>query len=166
MTRAELQSVVLHGHEIAFRIAGDGPVILLVHGMAGSGATWDPVFDLLARDHTVIAPDLPGHGESDKPVGSDYSLGALASSLRDLLLSTGHRGATVVGHSLGGGIAMQFAYQFPSRCERLVLVGARRSGPGCLTDASGAHVPGDGVPVPGPLRLTAPAMPERSRSRC
>ena len=129
MTRAELQSVVLHGHEIAFRIAGDGPVILLVHGMAGSGATWDPVFDLLARDHTVIAPDLPGHGESDKPVGSDYSLGALASSLRDLLLSTGHRGATVVGHSLGGGIAMQFAYQFPSRCERLVLVGAGGLGP-------------------------------------
>ena len=92
-------------------------------------ATWDPVFDLLARDHTVIAPDLPGHGESDKPVGSDYSLGALASSLRDLLLSTGHLGATVVGHSLGGGIAMQFAYQFPSRCERLVLVGAGGLGP-------------------------------------
>jgi len=124
MTRAELQSVVLHGHEIAFRSAGDGPVILLVHGMAGSGATWDPAFELLARDHTVIAPDLPGHGVSDKPVGSDYSLGALASSLRDLLLATGHSAATVVGHSLGGGIAMQFAYQFPSRCERLVLVGA------------------------------------------
>jgi len=129
MTRAELQSVVLHGHEIAYRIAGDGPVVLLIHGMAGSGATWDPVFDLLARDHTVIAPDLPGHGESDKPIGSDYSLGALASSLRDLLLSTGHLGATVVGHSLGGGIAMQFAYQFPSRCERLVLVGAGGLGP-------------------------------------
>ena len=130
MTRAELQSVVLHGHEIAYRIAGDGPVVLLIHGMAGSGATWDPVFDLLARDHTVIAPDLPGHGESDKPIGSDYSLGALASSLRDLLLSTRpDLGATVVGHSLGGGIAMQFAYQFPSRCERLVLVGAGGLGP-------------------------------------
>ena len=124
MAIRELQSVVIHGHEIRYRAGGEGPVVLLVHGMAGSSATWDPVFDRLTRHHFVIAPDLPGHGESDKPVGSDYSLGALASSLRDLLLYCGQTSATVVGHSLGGGIAMQFAYQFPSRCERLVLVGS------------------------------------------
>ena len=69
----------------------------------------------------MIAPDLLGHGESAKPRG-DYSLGAYASGVRDLLLALGHERATIVGHSLGGGVALQFAYQFPERCERLVLV--------------------------------------------
>ena len=62
-----------------------------------------------------------GHGRSEKHAG-DYSLGALASSLRDLLVALGHERATVVGQSLGGGVAMQLAYQYPERCERLVLV--------------------------------------------
>jgi pimeloyl-ACP methyl ester carboxylesterase len=69
----------------------------------------------------VIAPDLLGHGASAKPRG-DYSLGAYASGIRDLLAVLGHDRVSVVGHSLGGGVAMQFAYQFPERCERLVLV--------------------------------------------
>jgi pimeloyl-ACP methyl ester carboxylesterase len=76
---------------------------------------------LLAEDHTVLAPDLLGHGHSAKPRG-DYSLGAYASGLRDLMVALDHPKATVVGHSLGGGIALQFAYQFPERTERLVLV--------------------------------------------
>jgi pimeloyl-ACP methyl ester carboxylesterase len=75
----------------------------------------------LAKRFTVLAPDLLGHGQSAKPRG-DYSLGAYASGVRDLLVALGHEEATFVGHSLGGGVAMQFAYQFPERCERLALV--------------------------------------------
>jgi pimeloyl-ACP methyl ester carboxylesterase len=115
--------VRIHGHEVSYRAAGEGPVLLLVHGMAGSCRTWRHVMAELAEDHTVIAPDLLGHGQSDKPRG-DYSLGAHACGVRDLLTVLGHERATLVGHSLGGGIAMQFAYQFPTRCERLVLVGS------------------------------------------
>jgi len=103
-------------------MAGKGPVILLIHGMAGSSRTWLDVMTVLAREHTVIAPDLLGHGESAKPMG-DYSLGAYASGLRDLLMGTlGIASATLVGQSLGGGVAMQLAYQHPELCERLVLV--------------------------------------------
>ena len=111
----------IHGHDVAYRIAGEGPVLLLVHGIAGSSATWSRVIPALAEHHTVIAPDLLGHGESAKPRG-DYSLGAYASGIRDLLAVLGYKRATVVGHSLGGGVAMQLAYQFPQLCERLVLV--------------------------------------------
>ena len=102
-------------------MAGEGPAILLIHGIAGSSATWDEVLPWLADGYTVVAPDLLGHGRSAKPRG-DYSLGAYASVLRDLLGVLGHEHASIVGHSLGGGIAMQLAYQFPERCERLVLV--------------------------------------------
>lgn len=97
------------------------PVLLLIHGMAGSSATWREVMPALSERYTVIAPDLPGHGESDKP-RQDYSLGAHANALRDLLLALGVERATVVGQSLGGGVAMQLAYQHPTHCERLVLV--------------------------------------------
>jgi pimeloyl-ACP methyl ester carboxylesterase len=121
MQRVEFQQASIHGHGMAFRTGGTGPVILLVHGMAGSSSTWRPVMPALAEHFTVVAPDLPGHGASAKPRG-DYSLGALADSLRDLLTVLGHERATLVGRSLGGGVAMQFAYQFPERCERLVLV--------------------------------------------
>src|SRR5437763_9696413 len=74
----------------------------------------------LSGQYRVIAPDLLGHGESAKPRG-DYSLGAYASGIRDLLVVLGHERSTFIGHSLGGGIAMQLAYQFPEMCERLVL---------------------------------------------
>lgn len=119
----ELREISIHGHRVAYRQAGQGPVLLLIHGMAGSMATWRHVMPALARDFTVVALDLPGHGRSEKRVG-DYSLGAFASTLRDLLIALDHERATVIGQSLGGGIAMQMAYQYPERCERLVLVGS------------------------------------------
>src|SRR5438105_1742084 len=115
------QFITIHGHQVAYRAAGDGPPVLLIHGIAGASTTWAHVLPLLARNQTVVAPDLLGHGESAKPRG-DYSLGAYASGIRDLMAALGHDRATIVGHSLGGGVAMQFAYQFPERCERLVLV--------------------------------------------
>jgi pimeloyl-ACP methyl ester carboxylesterase len=113
--------ITIHGHRIGYRSAGSGPVVVLVHGMAGSSDMWQAVMPTLAEHFTVIAPDLLGHGESAKPRG-DYSLGNFASAVRDLLVALGHERATLVGQSLGGGVVMQFAYQFPERCERLVLV--------------------------------------------
>jgi pimeloyl-ACP methyl ester carboxylesterase len=118
-----LRHVTLHGHDVGYRMAGSGPVVLLIHGMAGSSRTWHDAMQLLARDYTVVAPDLLGHGESAKPMG-DYSLGAYASGLRDLLGALGIERATLVGQSLGGGVAMQLAYQHPEMVERLVLVGS------------------------------------------
>ena len=114
-------SVELHGHRVSYRSAGSGSVVLLLHGITSSATTWDDVLPWLAERHTVVAPDLLGHGESAKPRG-DYSLGAQANALRDLMAVLRHDRVTVVGHSLGGGIAMQFAYQYPELCERLVLV--------------------------------------------
>jgi pimeloyl-ACP methyl ester carboxylesterase len=96
-------------------------VVLLIHGITGCAEQWDQVIPLLATRYTVVAPDLLGHGQSAKPRG-DYSLGAYAVSVRDLLVALGHRRATVVGHSLGGGVAMQFSYEYPPFAERLVLV--------------------------------------------
>jgi pimeloyl-ACP methyl ester carboxylesterase len=117
----EPSELSLHGHRVSYRTGGSGPALLLLHGITNSSETWEHVAPLLAERFTVIAPDLLGHGESATPRG-DYSLGAHASGARDVLTSLGIERATVVGHSLGGGIAMQFAYQFPERCERLVLV--------------------------------------------
>jgi pimeloyl-ACP methyl ester carboxylesterase len=113
----------IHGYRRAYRILGDGPPLLLVHGIGDSSATWSSVLPLLAERHTVIAPDLLGHGASAKP-RADYAIGAFACGLRDLLTTLGVDRVSVVGHSLGGGVAMQFAYQFPERCERLALVGS------------------------------------------
>jgi pimeloyl-ACP methyl ester carboxylesterase len=117
------EEITLHGHRLSYRVGGkpDAPLLLLVHGITNSSGSWERVLPLLGQRFGIIAPDLLGHGESDKPRG-DYSLGAAASLLRDLMLALGHDRATIVGHSLGGGIAMQMAYQFPERVERLALV--------------------------------------------
>lgn len=123
--RQPLQQVMIHGHEVGYRRAGEGndETILLIHGLAGSSKTWDAVIDDLAVEYDVLAPDLLGHGESAKPRG-DYSLGAFASGLRDMLAMLDITSVTVVGHSFGGGVAMQLAYQFPHLIDRLVLVGS------------------------------------------
>jgi pimeloyl-ACP methyl ester carboxylesterase len=113
----------IHGYRRAFRIAGSGPVVLLIHGIGDNSTTWSTVQTKLAQRFTVIAPDLLGHGKSDKP-RADYSVAAYANGMRDLLSVLDIERVTVVGHSLGGGVAMQFAYQFPQLVDRLVLVGA------------------------------------------
>lgn len=124
----ELKYVDLHGDRVAYLDEGHGEVILLLHGMAGSSQTWRSVIRPLARQYRVVAPDLLGHGRSAKP-RSDYSLGAFAVSLRDLLDEIGVARATVVGHSLGGGVAMQFVYQHPDYAQRLILIGSGGLGP-------------------------------------
>lgn len=118
-----LSRVSIHGHEVGYRRGGEGEVVLLIHGLAGSSRTWKDVMPGLSGSFDVIAPDLLGHGESAKPMG-DYSLGAFASGLRDFLAVLGVEQATIVGQSFGGGVAMQLAYQHPETCSRLVLVGS------------------------------------------
>jgi len=113
--------IELHGRRVIYRIAGSGPPVVLIHGMLNSSSHWRTVALNLASDYTVVAPDLIGHGDSAAPRG-DYSLGAHAASIRDLLAAIGIDRATIVGHSLGGGVAMQFFYQFPQRVERLALI--------------------------------------------
>ena len=141
--------VTLHGHRVVYREAGDPalPVVLLIHGITSSSATWDPVIPKLAEHAHVIAPDLLGHGDSDKP-RTDYSLGAFASNLRDLLEHLGHERVTVVGHSLGGGVAMQFAYQYFEHCERLVLVSSGGLGREVSLALRAATLPGAELVLP------------------
>ncbi len=124
----EVQYLTLHGHRRAFVKSGTGPALLLLHGLGCDHTTWEPVIETLSRRYTVIAPDLLGHGLSAKP-RADYSVGGYANGMRDLITVLGIDKVTVVGHSFGGGVAMQFAYQFPERTERLMLVASGGLGP-------------------------------------
>ena len=132
---------LVHGYRRAFRVAGEGPALLLIHGIGDDSRTWEQVIPLLARDHLVIAPDLLGHGLSDKP-RADYSVAAYANGMRDLLAVLDIDRVTLVGHSLGGGVAMQFAYQFPEQAERLVLVASGGAGRAVSPVLRAATLPG------------------------
>jgi len=121
MTGTRERTAMLNGHEFSYLDSGDGPALLFIHGLTGSQRNWAHLIDALNHDHRVLAPDLFGHGASAKVMG-DYSLGAHAATLRDLLDLLGINRVTLVGHSFGGGVAMQFCYLFPERVERLVLV--------------------------------------------
>ncbi len=125
--RHSVRFASIHGYRRAFVYGGRGPALLLIHGIGDSSDSWHRVLPELVREHTVIAPDLLGHGRSDKP-RADYSVAAYANAMRDLLAFLDVERVTVVGHSLGGGVAMQFAYQYPSLCERLVLVSCGGAG--------------------------------------
>ena len=154
----------LHGQRVAYREAGDGPAVVMIHGMAGSSYTWRAVMPQLAKRYRVVAPDLLGHGDSAKPRG-DYSLGAFAVWLRDLLDQLGISRATLVGQSLGGGVAMQFVHQHPEYCERLVLLSSGGLGPEVgwtlrLLSAPGAEFL---LPIVAPRPVVA--LGERVRSR-
>jgi pimeloyl-ACP methyl ester carboxylesterase len=133
--------VAVPGGILAYTAAGSGDPLLLIHGLGGSRRTWRHIIEPLAATHRVIAPDLPGHGDSDAPAG-DYSLGAHAAALRDLLVALGHPSATVAGHSLGGGVGMQFAYQFPERTSRLILISSGGLGPELTPILRAATLPG------------------------
>jgi pimeloyl-ACP methyl ester carboxylesterase len=142
-----MPEVELHGQRVTYHLFGEGPPVVLIHGITSSSRTWRQVMHGLAERHTVVAPDLLGHGRSGKPRG-DYSLGAYASGVRDLLAVLGLSRATVVGHSLGGGIAMQFAYQFPERVARLVLVDSGGLGEEVSLALRAATLPGSELVMP------------------
>jgi pimeloyl-ACP methyl ester carboxylesterase len=137
----ETKTAQVHGRAVSYASGGSGQLLLLIHGMAGTAENWHSVIEPLALRSTVIAPDFPGHGRS-APGGGDYSLGSLASGLRDLMLTLGHERATLVGHSLGGGVALQFTYQFPEMVERLVLVSSGGLGPDVSPVLRAAALPG------------------------
>src|SRR3954465_5416712 len=137
----EVHEANLHGHRAVYRVMGSGPNLVLIHGMINSSRHWEEVARRLAGSYRVIAPDLIGHGDAATPRG-DYSLGAHAASIRDLLTVIGVEHATIVGHSLGGGVAMQFFYQFPQRTDRLVLVSSGGLGREVSPLLRGAALPG------------------------
>ena len=141
------KEITLHGNRVCYREAGEGPALVLIHGITSNSETWREVMPWLAKRFHVIAPDLLGHGNSAKPRG-DYSLGANASGVRDLMVALGVERATVVGHSLGGGIAMQFSYQFPERVERLALVSSGGLGRDVNPLLRAAALPGSEVVLP------------------
>jgi pimeloyl-ACP methyl ester carboxylesterase len=143
----ELRHATIHGHRVAYRLAGSGPPIVLIHGITASSSVWELVGPRLARHHTVLAPDLIGHGQSAKPRG-DYSMGAFASGVRDLVLRLELGPVTVVGHSLGGGVAMQFSYQFPERTQRLALVSSGGLGRSVHVFLRAATLPGSELVIP------------------
>jgi pimeloyl-ACP methyl ester carboxylesterase len=140
-SRVQNRTAKVHGRLVSYVEAGSGDLLLLIHGMAGTAENWQSVIEPLGLRNAVIAPDFPGHGLSE-PGGGDYSLGSLASGLRDLMLTLGHERATLVGHSLGGGVALQFTYQFPEMVERLVLVSSGGLGPDVSPILRAAALPG------------------------
>jgi pimeloyl-ACP methyl ester carboxylesterase len=142
-----MERITLHGNELCYLDSGSGTPIVFVHGLMCSSSTWAAQVDRLATDHRVIAPDLFGHGESAKPAG-DYSLGAHAATLRDLFDALGIADATVVGHSLGGGIALQLAYLFPDRVNALVLVSSGGLGRELNPLLRAATLPGSELVLP------------------
>jgi pimeloyl-ACP methyl ester carboxylesterase len=139
----DLSMITVHGRPAAFRRAGVSgrPTIVLVHGIAGDSNEWAPVIDRLAQDYDVVAPDLAGHGESARLRG-DHSIGAFATWLRDVVEALEIERATFVGHSLGGGVVMQFAYQFPDYVERMVLVSSGGLGREVSAFIRAASLPG------------------------
>jgi pimeloyl-ACP methyl ester carboxylesterase len=137
----EVQHITIHGHQRAYVMLGEGPALLLLHGLGCDHTTWEPVIRSLAKKYTVIAPDLLGHGASAKP-RADYSVGGYANGMRDLLTVLNVDKVTVVGHSLGGGVAMQFAYQFPERTERMILVAPGGLGPEVTPMIRAVSLPG------------------------
>jgi len=137
----DVQFLTVHGHRRAFVKTGSGPALLLLHGLACDHTTWAPIIESLSKRYTVIAPDLLGHGRSDKP-RADYSVGGYANGMRDLLTLLGIDKVTVVGHSLGGGVAMQFAYQFPERTSRVILVSPGGLGPEVTPVIRAVSMPG------------------------
>jgi pimeloyl-ACP methyl ester carboxylesterase len=154
---AELHSVILHGRRVAYLRRGDfasgvAPIVLL-HGLASNSSTWHPLLELLPDHITAIAPDLPGHGQSDGGA-QDYTLAGHANIVRDLLAALGVPRATLVGHSYGGGVALQLAYQHPDLCERLVLVSSGGLGPDVSWILRLASLPGAEVVLP----LIAPGV--------
>ncbi|MDZ7577690.1 MAG: alpha/beta fold hydrolase [Candidatus Nanopelagicales bacterium] len=163
-----VRKISIHGHQRAYIMTGRGPVLLLLHGIGMNHKTWLPVIPSLAKNFTVIAPDMLGHGESDKP-RADYSIGGFANGVRDLLSVLDIPSVTIVGHSLGGGVAMQFAYQYPQLTDRVVLVASGGLGRSVNPVIRSLTLPGSGavlaaVTMRALRSLTVPTLVKLHRS--
>ena len=125
MQQAEYKTVDVWGLNVRYVEAGDGPVVLLLHGLADSLLSWYCNIDALAdAGYRVIAPDLPGYGDSDKPSHLDYSPDSAADFIYDFSQELGLEKFSLVGSSAGGLIAGLFALEHPDMVEKLVLVGS------------------------------------------
>jgi len=122
---SDLHSVSVQGTRVVYWERGSGPVILLVHGMFGDHLDWEPVLELLAVRHRVLAVDLPGFGESEKP-DENYCAEFFVAAIAEFLDQVSVRRATLVGNSFGGILALRFALAHPDRVERLILVSGVR----------------------------------------
>lgn len=147
MSEYQLDCVELHKDVLRYVDEGDGPPVVLVHGLLGSHQSWAGQIERLSEKYRVIAPDLFGHGSSDKPSG-DYSLSSHAATIRDLLDHLEIESAPMVGHSLGGGIVMQATYLFPERVDRLALVSSGGLGPEVSLLLKAATLPGSELVLP------------------
>jgi pimeloyl-ACP methyl ester carboxylesterase len=122
------KKIVLHdakidGATIHYKMGGGGPVVILLHGFAETSRMWDPILPVLGAKFTVIAPDLPGIGDSSIPRG-EMGMKTAAIEIHDLVRSLGIRKARVVGHDIGLMVAYAYAAQFPSEVEKLVVMDA------------------------------------------
>ena len=123
MLRLEHKRINVAGVNLHYSQAGEGPVVLLVHGLGTSSITWGHNIEPLAgAGYTVLAPDLPGHGDSDKPRSLTCGPEAGARLIHDFLDALGVDRVSIVGNSGGGLIAGLFALDYPLRVDRLVLV--------------------------------------------
>ncbi|MDH5018905.1 alpha/beta fold hydrolase [Halobacterium rubrum] len=113
----------VNGADIAYDVSGDGPPLVFIHGITLTKELWEPQVDALASSHTVLRYDLRGHGGSDGTATAAYSYDRLADDLDALLGSLGIEDPVVCGHSLGAGVAAEYAAKYPDELSRLVLVG-------------------------------------------
>ena len=125
---AEVNGVKLH-----YFIGGKGSPVVLLHGYAQTSHMWNPIMPLLAKNHTVIVPDLRGAGGSSKPE-SGYDKKNMAVDIHDLVTSLGFKRASIVDHDIGLMVAYAYAAQFPQETERLVLMDAFLPGIGDWTN--------------------------------
>jgi pimeloyl-ACP methyl ester carboxylesterase len=119
----------VNGVRLHYLAAGTGDPVILLHGYAQNSHMWRPLIPLLARTHTVIAPDLRGFGQSSKPEGG-YDKKTMAQDVHALAQSLGLRRAQVVGHDIGLMVAYAYAAQYPTDVERIVLMDAFLPGVG------------------------------------
>ncbi len=119
-TAIRYHDVVVDGLRLHVAEAGAGPVLLLMHGLTASHAVWEPTIPAFAAEWRVIAPDLPGHGESDKP-DAPYTIDFFAGMVRSLARELDVREAVVAGSSLGGQVALELAAWYPTFTRALVL---------------------------------------------
>jgi pimeloyl-ACP methyl ester carboxylesterase len=130
----ELQSTDASGLTIAYRRAGAGPVLLLLHGAYEDSRIWSRVLDDLSRDFTVIAVDVPGNGRSDDPPAS-WGPDEFAEALADVVHGLGSGPVTLVGLSFGSVLALALYAKRPDVVSRLVLASAYAGWAGSLTPA-------------------------------
>jgi pimeloyl-ACP methyl ester carboxylesterase len=113
----------IDGAKIHYTIGGSGPAVILLHGFAETSRMWNPILPILGAKFTVIAPDLPGIGDSSIPTG-EMGMKTAAIQIHDLVRSLGVTKARVVGHDIGLMVAYAYAAQFPSQVEKLVVMDA------------------------------------------